>query len=297
MGQCEFSERNLWTSYPELTLAPFRTAPLFAAGIELRQKVHQQWLMDVLGERIRETGFHAVRFLRDGLRFAYAKLDGLRGGLYVNIKEGAAARYADTSLPFLKGRMESDTWTNDELVDRIDGVSENLWSAEGMLRSMEALSLYDSEPATPRRNFQGDYSSDIAYEDELPYENSPISRASTTMERPRTRSSGISLRVEGAELELGTPSPLMPSPLVRMVSPSPSPLWSHQGDFDVSEVTSPGWAEMEQFVGLEGDLGWDWWEEWQGEAGGDMGSRSAVKEEERRRKRWKSDSPEAEPGT
>lgn len=42
-------------------------------------------------------------------------------------------------------------------MNRIDGVSENLWSAEGVLGGMEALSLYDSpDTARQRKNYQGD---------------------------------------------------------------------------------------------------------------------------------------------
>ncbi|KAF8459501.1 fungal-specific transcription factor domain-containing protein [Terfezia claveryi] len=109
------------------------TAPLFAAGIELRQKSHQEWFLSELATRIGETGLHALKFLREGVRFAYLKLDGMHEGRFIKIKEGAASR--------------------------IDGVSENLWSAEGMLCSMEALSLYepDTSPGGTMFTFQGDF--------------------------------------------------------------------------------------------------------------------------------------------
>lgn len=69
------------------------TTPLFAAGIELRQISHQEWLLSNLDRRIAETGFYGLRFLKDGLRFAYLKLKGVRTGRFIKIKEGAAARY------------------------------------------------------------------------------------------------------------------------------------------------------------------------------------------------------------
>ncbi|KAI5793865.1 fungal-specific transcription factor domain-containing protein [Peziza echinospora] len=108
------------------------TAPLFATAIELRQKPHQEWLVGILAARISETGFYAMRFLSDGVQYAYSKLDGMRKAPYIRIKEGAAAR--------------------------IDGVSENLWSAEGMMRSMEALSLYEDAAGTRgRKVYRGDF--------------------------------------------------------------------------------------------------------------------------------------------
>ena len=42
--------------------------------------------------RIGETGIHALKFLREGVRFAYMKLDGMRKGRFIKIKEGAASR-------------------------------------------------------------------------------------------------------------------------------------------------------------------------------------------------------------
>jgi len=63
----------------------------------------------------------------------------------------------------------------------IDGVSENLWSAEGMLCSMEALSLYepDTSPGGATFTFQGDFDlAEVDLENEVPYE-SASSRAST----------------------------------------------------------------------------------------------------------------------
>lgn len=50
----------------------------------------------------------------------------------------------------------------------IDGVSENLWSAEGVLGGLEALSLYDSpDTAGQRKNFQGDFENGIIDEAEV----------------------------------------------------------------------------------------------------------------------------------
>lgn len=61
----------------------------------------------------------------------------------------------------------------------IDGVSENLWSAEGMLCSMEALSLYELDTSANTFTFQGDFDlSEVDLENEVPYE-STSSRAST----------------------------------------------------------------------------------------------------------------------
>ena len=67
------------------------------------------------------------------------------------------------------------------ILRRIDGVSENLWSAEGMLCSMEALSLYepDTSPKGNTFTFQGDFDlAEVDLENEVPYE-SASSRAST----------------------------------------------------------------------------------------------------------------------
>lgn len=69
-----------------------RVVPIFAAGMELRQKCHQDWLTKTLNSRIDETGFHAMIFLRDGLRFAWLKLEGVSNGRFNLIKEGAASK-------------------------------------------------------------------------------------------------------------------------------------------------------------------------------------------------------------
>lgn len=71
---------------------------MFAAGIELRQKPHQDFLMATLNTRIAETGCYGVKFVRDGLRFAYMKLEGMRSGSFIKIKEGAASRYVPRFL-------------------------------------------------------------------------------------------------------------------------------------------------------------------------------------------------------
>lgn len=60
--------------------------------MELRQKYHQDWLTRALNDRIDETGFHAMIFLRDGLRFAWLKLEGVSNGRFNLIKEGAASK-------------------------------------------------------------------------------------------------------------------------------------------------------------------------------------------------------------
>ncbi|CUS08127.1 unnamed protein product [Tuber aestivum] len=120
-------------------------APLFAAGMELRQKCHQEWLLIALRDRIDETGFHGLIFLREGLRFTWAKLEGMNKGRFNRIKEGAASK--------------------------IDGVSENLWAAEGMLGTFEKLALYDSpDMVGKRKNFQGDIDTSNLPEDLVPYE-------------------------------------------------------------------------------------------------------------------------------
>jgi len=47
-------------------------------------------------------------------------------------------------------------------------VSENLWSAEGVLGGLEALSLYDSpDTSGQRKNFQGDVENEIIDEDDV----------------------------------------------------------------------------------------------------------------------------------
>ncbi|KAF8424060.1 hypothetical protein EV426DRAFT_666238 [Tirmania nivea] len=118
-------------------------------------KLHQEWFLSELATRVGETGLHALKFLQEGVRFAYMKLDGMRKGRFMKIKEGAASR--------------------------IDGVSENLWSAEGMLCSMEALSLYepDTSPKGKTFTFQGDFDlAEVDLENEVPHE-SASSRVST----------------------------------------------------------------------------------------------------------------------
>jgi len=107
-------------------------APLFAIGLELRQAPHQHWLSSLLQKRLDETSFHGIAFLRDGLRFAWLKISGvIPSGRFNRIKEGAASQ--------------------------IEGVSENLWAAEGMLATFEKLSLYDSpDIAGTRKNFRGE---------------------------------------------------------------------------------------------------------------------------------------------
>ncbi|EWC45565.1 hypothetical protein DRE_05423 [Drechslerella stenobrocha 248] len=104
---------------------------LFFAGMELRQRPHQEWLAAEMQKHIDYTGFPGFVFVLAGCRFAWMKLQGQSTGRFTKIKEGAAAR--------------------------IDGVSENLWSAEGVLGTMGALSLYDSpDLSRQRKNFQGD---------------------------------------------------------------------------------------------------------------------------------------------
>lgn len=73
-------------------LVIIRAVPLFASGMELRQKCHQEWLSAALKDRIDETGFHAMVFLREGLRFAWLKLEGVSNGRFNRIKEGAASK-------------------------------------------------------------------------------------------------------------------------------------------------------------------------------------------------------------
>jgi hypothetical protein len=66
---------------------------------------------------------------------------------------------------------------------RIDGVSENLWAAEGMLGTFEKLSLYDSPDTVGRRkNFQGDIDVSGLPEDIVPYEVSEIPAHATDKE-------------------------------------------------------------------------------------------------------------------
>lgn len=122
--------------------------PVFVVGMELRQRSHQEWLSTALKDRFEETGFHAMSFVRDGLRFAWLKLQGISNGRFNRIKEGAASK--------------------------IDGVSENLWAAEGMLASLEKLSLYDSaEVSVKMKVFEGDIDVSGLPEDIIPYEATP----------------------------------------------------------------------------------------------------------------------------
>jgi len=69
--------------------------------MELRQRCHQEWLLNILQERIDETGFHGLIFLREGLRFTWAKLEGMNKGRFNRIKEGAASKYGIAYPVFL----------------------------------------------------------------------------------------------------------------------------------------------------------------------------------------------------
>ncbi|KAI5806272.1 fungal-specific transcription factor domain-containing protein [Geopyxis carbonaria] len=143
-------------------------APLFAVGMELRQICHQEWLSATLKDRLDETSFHGIDFLRNGLRFAWLKFSGISSGRFNRIKEGAASK--------------------------IDGVSENLWAAEGMLGTFEKLSLYDSPDIVPgsRKNFQGDVALTTLDHSHIPLEvalaNTNDSDRHHTPKRVRSRS-------------------------------------------------------------------------------------------------------------
>ncbi|KAK6537946.1 hypothetical protein TWF694_010841 [Orbilia ellipsospora] len=137
---------------------------LFFAGMELRQKPHQDWLAAEMQKHIDNTGFPGFVFVLAGCRFAWMKFAGLSTGRFTKIKEGAAAR--------------------------IDGVSENLWNAEGVLGTMEALSLYDSpDLARPRKNFQGDLETAGVIGDDLEEEEAPAKEPSLT---PQPMPEGVS---------------------------------------------------------------------------------------------------------
>jgi len=69
-------------------------------------------------------------------------------------------------------------------------VSENLWSAEGVLGSLEALSLYDSpDTSGQRKNFQGDLETDIIDEDEVDVDGDDDVVQQEESEKPQTPSS------------------------------------------------------------------------------------------------------------
>ncbi|KAF3316071.1 hypothetical protein TWF173_002848 [Orbilia oligospora] len=128
---------------------------LFFAGMELRQKPHQDWLAAEMQKHIENTGFPGFVFVLAGCRFAWMKLQGQTAGRFTKIKEGAAAR--------------------------IDGVSENLWNAEGVLGTMEALSLYDSpDMARQRKNFQGDLETSTVIGEDLEEEEPHTKEPSLT---------------------------------------------------------------------------------------------------------------------
>ncbi|KAF3906332.1 hypothetical protein ABW20_dc0103746 [Dactylellina cionopaga] len=128
---------------------------LFFAGMELRQKPHQDWLAGEMQKHIEHTGFPGFIFVLAGCRFAWMRLEGQSTGRFTRIKEGAAAR--------------------------IDGVSENLWNADGVLGTMEALSLYDSpDMARQRKNFQGDLETSNVIGDDMEEEYQPRKEPSLT---------------------------------------------------------------------------------------------------------------------
>ncbi|EPS44609.1 hypothetical protein H072_1393 [Dactylellina haptotyla CBS 200.50] len=141
---------------------------LFFAGMELRQKPHQDWLAGEMQKHIEHTGFPGFVFVLAGCRFAWMKLQGQFTGRFTKIKEGAAAR--------------------------IDGVSENLWNAEGVLGTMEALSLYDSpDMARQRKNFQGDLETSNVIGEDIEEEEVNVKEPSLTPQpMPESASSPLS---------------------------------------------------------------------------------------------------------
>lgn len=74
---------------------------------------------------------------------------------------------------------------------RIEGVSENLWAAEGMLGTFEKLSLYDSPDVSEKRNnFKGDVDMETLDED-IPLEEALAAKAAAAGPRgPKRQKSG-----------------------------------------------------------------------------------------------------------
>jgi len=87
---------------------------LFFAGMELRQKPHQEWLANTLQQHMQENAFPGFLFVLHGCRFAWMKLEGQRSGRFARIKEGAAARYNDhiISTFYFKNQQDLSLFPN-----------------------------------------------------------------------------------------------------------------------------------------------------------------------------------------
>ncbi|RPA79734.1 hypothetical protein BJ508DRAFT_210904 [Ascobolus immersus RN42] len=117
----------------QVSILPF----IFVAGIELRRPSHQGQLLARMQKDFNEGGLYGLNFVRDALAYSYHKLasgpQSRPSGGFVGVKEGAEVRF--------------------------QGISENMWNAEGVLGMLEALSLYDSEDLEEGRryNYKGDF--------------------------------------------------------------------------------------------------------------------------------------------
>lgn len=79
---------------------------VFFAGMELRRKPHQQWLINTLQEHIQKTAFPGFMFILHGCRFAWMKLEGRNPvGRFARIKEGAAARFVFPSPSLFTSKL------------------------------------------------------------------------------------------------------------------------------------------------------------------------------------------------
>lgn len=117
----------------QVSILPF----LFTAGIELRRPCHQGQLLARMQKDFQKGGLYALSFVHDALAYSFHKLasgpENRPSGGFVGVKEGAEVRF--------------------------QGISENMWNAEGVLGMLEALSLYDSEDLEEgaRYNYKGDF--------------------------------------------------------------------------------------------------------------------------------------------
>src|SRR5690606_12636687 len=91
----------------QVSILPF----IFVAGIELRRPSHQGQLLARMQKDFNEGGLYGLNFVRDALAYSYHKLaagpQSQPTGGFVGIKKGAEVRF--------------------------QGISENMWNAEGVL--------------------------------------------------------------------------------------------------------------------------------------------------------------------
>ena len=95
---------------------------VFVAGLELRHASHRKWLMDIFLSHFHQFHFPIWPFFASAVTWAWQKLEGSPIG----------------EFQYIKGQEE----------DEIEGVSKNLWRAEGVTTMISSISLEDSDSST-----------------------------------------------------------------------------------------------------------------------------------------------------